>query len=304
MPAATFHLVVANGLLEKWPASIRKFEIGEPSNTDAFRAGALGPDMGYLGGSSFLSDLAHYVRTGDLARALLTASKNENDVAFALGWVSHIIADVIVHPLVNDGVGRWANHDGPINYAEDPVSHLRLEMGIDGHYQHLLDIEKTKALYFEPQNPIDTALQSVYGSAVDPVVVLDCHQKTANRSRLALLAAGVIGDQLGNARDNSNTGWQEKLIFLLLKSVSLAVPKTWLFSLTHPLRPDMIFVESMIAAHSQIQERFFDAVNDHLESLPNYNLDLGLLEADSSDYELARQTRQQLSVADSSQSGR
>jgi len=50
---------------------------GDPALRAAFLAGTVGPDMGmYPGGEPLFSDLAHYVRSGELARALVRAARS------------------------------------------------------------------------------------------------------------------------------------------------------------------------------------------------------------------------------------
>lgn len=57
-------------------------------------------DMGYYPlGNKFFSKLTHYVRSGAFVKALLSDSKNINDYAFALGALSHYVADNTGHPL-------------------------------------------------------------------------------------------------------------------------------------------------------------------------------------------------------------
>src|SRR5947209_3765776 len=56
--------------------------------------GAIIQDMGYYPfGSAFFSDLAHYVRSGDMVMNLLAESESLNEYAFALGSLAHYAAD-------------------------------------------------------------------------------------------------------------------------------------------------------------------------------------------------------------------
>src|SRR5665213_660376 len=60
--------------------------------------GAIIQDLGYYPhGSKPFSDLTHYVRTGDLILALIAESQNLDELAFALGAMSHYISDIEVH---------------------------------------------------------------------------------------------------------------------------------------------------------------------------------------------------------------
>jgi hypothetical protein len=95
-------------------------------------------DLGYYPfGKPIFSDLLHYVRTGDFIRALFRDSKDANDVAFAIGALSHFLGDTIGHPdAINIAVGKefpeLAAKYGPnVNYAEGPHQHVRAEFAFD-----------------------------------------------------------------------------------------------------------------------------------------------------------------------------
>ena len=51
-------------------------------------------DIGYYPfGDGFFSDLTHYVRSGDFVVALFRNAHNANELAFAVGALSHYIGD-------------------------------------------------------------------------------------------------------------------------------------------------------------------------------------------------------------------
>ena len=73
-----------------------------PAELDRARSFAYGgcviQDMGYYPfGDSFFSDLTHYVRTGDFVLALFRNAHNANELAFAVGALSHYVGDSIGH---------------------------------------------------------------------------------------------------------------------------------------------------------------------------------------------------------------
>src|ERR1700722_6752001 len=60
--------------------------------------GAIIQDLGYYPhGIERFSYLTHYVRTGDFVTALLSDAKDLNQLAFALGALSHYTSDIDVH---------------------------------------------------------------------------------------------------------------------------------------------------------------------------------------------------------------
>ena len=100
--------------------------------------GAIIQDMGYYPfGSQFFSDLTHYVRSGDLVLALIAASHDLNEYAFALGALAHYAADTTGHPLAtNLSVAimypKLAQQYGSvITYDEKPSAHSQVEFGFD-----------------------------------------------------------------------------------------------------------------------------------------------------------------------------
>lgn len=100
--------------------------------------GAIVQDLGYYPqGSAEFSDLTHYVRSGDFILALLREAQNLNELAFALGALSHYVGDLeghsegtnvgepILYPKLAKKFGKV------ITYEDDPASHLKTEFGFD-----------------------------------------------------------------------------------------------------------------------------------------------------------------------------
>jgi len=95
-------------------------------------------DMGYYPfGSRFFSHLTHYVRSGDFVQALFEESRDINDYAFALGALSHYVADIDGHSLaVNRAVpllypGLREKYGDWMTWEESPWAHSLTEFGFD-----------------------------------------------------------------------------------------------------------------------------------------------------------------------------
>jgi hypothetical protein len=95
-------------------------------------------DLGYYPyGNAFFSDLTHYVRAGDFVASLLRNAHNANELAFAIGALSHYVGDNIGHSdAVNHSVAiefpKLAEKYGPsVNYAEGKHQHVRTEFAFD-----------------------------------------------------------------------------------------------------------------------------------------------------------------------------
>ncbi len=99
--------------------------------------GSVIQDLGYYPFSNKdFSNLAHYVRTGDFVLELLAESQDADEYAFALGALSHYIADIDGHPAVNEAVAlRYpklrAKYGNSVRYAQDTSAHLKTEFGFD-----------------------------------------------------------------------------------------------------------------------------------------------------------------------------
>ena len=95
-------------------------------------------DMGYYPfGSGFFSHLTHYVRSGDFVQALFEESRDINDYAFALGALSHYVADIdghslavnravpLLYPRLREKYGDW------MTWEQSPWAHSLTEFGFD-----------------------------------------------------------------------------------------------------------------------------------------------------------------------------
>jgi hypothetical protein len=95
-------------------------------------------DFGYYPfGNAFFSDLTHYVRSGDFVLSLLHNAKTADELAFAIGSLSHYIGDNIGHSAaVNLSVPiefpkLKQRYGANINYAENPHAHVQTEFAFD-----------------------------------------------------------------------------------------------------------------------------------------------------------------------------
>ncbi|MBB6143482.1 hypothetical protein HNQ77_001426 [Silvibacterium bohemicum] len=130
-----------------WRESIRPVLLNRYPNTtdeelrraEAFAFGGCAiQDAGYYPfGKVFMSDLTHYVRTGDFVAAFIRDSRNVDELAFALGALSHYVGDSYGHQdAVNPSTAvefpNLAAKYGPVvTYDESPHSHVRTEFAFD-----------------------------------------------------------------------------------------------------------------------------------------------------------------------------
>jgi hypothetical protein len=130
-----------------WKQSIRPLLLKQyPGLTDAQLQEAHGyayggcaiQDFGYYPfGNAFFSDLTHYVRSGDFVLSLLRNAKTPDELAFAIGSLSHYIGDTIGHSsAINVSVPvefpkLEKQYGANVNYAQSPHAHVQTEFAFD-----------------------------------------------------------------------------------------------------------------------------------------------------------------------------
>jgi hypothetical protein len=95
-------------------------------------------DIGYYPfGNQFFSDLTHYVRTGDFVLALFRNARDANELAFAIGALSHYVGDSYGHSeATNLAVAIQfpkleKRYGSSVNYAEGKHQHVQVEFAFD-----------------------------------------------------------------------------------------------------------------------------------------------------------------------------
>ena len=122
-------------LLSRYP-NLTKAQL-EEARAYAY-GGCVIQDIGYypFGQMSF-SDLTHYVRSGDFVVYLFRDARNANELAFAVGALSHYIGDSYGHALATNlavpvefhKLERKYGHS--VNYAEGEHQHVQTEFAFD-----------------------------------------------------------------------------------------------------------------------------------------------------------------------------
>jgi hypothetical protein len=166
------------------PLLLRRFPAATPEELTQAHAYAYGgciiQDLGYYPfGSTFFSNLTHYIRSGDFVLNLIRESQDLNEYAFALGALSHYAADNNGHPLaVNLAVPLLYPKLGLkfgrlVTYADDPFTHAKTEFAFDvfqaakGHYA---SAAYKSFIGFEVAKPmLQRAFEDTYGIRLDKV---------------------------------------------------------------------------------------------------------------------------------------
>lgn len=147
-PAAAYSLLTHEQLIDlTWddsivPLLLSRYPKLTPAQLNEARAYAYGgcviQDIGYYpAGDPAFSDLTHYVRSGDFVVNLFRNAKNADELAFAIGALSHYVGDSIGHSLATNvavpvafpKLGR--KYGRTVNYAEGKHQHVQVEFGFD-----------------------------------------------------------------------------------------------------------------------------------------------------------------------------
>ncbi len=124
------------------PLLLSRYPNLTPAQLDEARAYAYGgcviQDIGYYPfGDDNFSNLTHYMRSGDFVVSLFRNAKSADELAFAIGALSHYIGDSIGHseatnlavPVEFPKLG--AKYGPDVNYAEGRHQHVQTEFAFD-----------------------------------------------------------------------------------------------------------------------------------------------------------------------------
>jgi zinc dependent phospholipase C len=147
-PAPAYSLLTHQQLIDlTWQDAIVPFLLSRypsltPQQLDEARSYAYGgcaiQDIGYYPfGDEFFSDLTHYVRSGDFVLALFRNAHSANELAFAIGALTHYIGDSYGHSqATNRAVALQfpklaARYGNTVNYAQGKHQHVQTEFAFD-----------------------------------------------------------------------------------------------------------------------------------------------------------------------------
>ena len=287
--------------------------------------GTLIQDQGYFPGNApFFSDLTHYVRTGDFVRALFDEARDRDELAFALGALSHYAADACGHP---EGVNvvtarvfpelRGSLPGTGISYAQAPREHAQVEFAFDaaqvraGRYRSE-DFHEAIGLRVS-QELLARAFARTYGLALDRVrphaaastavwhlVVMELLPAAVRAGEYvptAELARRPLAEQRGYyARINSGhfrrVGRRPDHLNLQMQLLVRLVPTLPRLGIARMMafRPLPPAAETTLRAAFAASLTRYDGLLAHLAApLPNLNLDTGQ-PSRAADYSLADRT--------------
>lgn len=271
-------------------------------STNAFRAGSFGPDLGYFpGGHRFISDLAHCIRSGELVRRLLATASTGVERCFAAGWLTHVLADLLIHPAVAEGVGKLVTGDrcSPMDGASQPAAHLRVEIGLDAWFASE-DVEEP------PLRPVfddatvsylSNAYRHVYGIEVTAEQFLSSQRAALRGAAVAIRTVGWLGRTARRPRGRP-LSCMATLSLKGVRALSASVGLRPLgLAMLAPRLPDPWLVEHTQRCLAALPELADRHLGTGASELGNYNLDTGREESASRDHETTRNVLRRLGWA-------
>lgn len=284
MPQPALHLLYAADALQRMrTVNSLPFDPSDTHHANAFMVGSLGPDMGlFPGGSAEFSRLAHTGRTAELTRALLRHASTPEQHAFARGWLSHVLADVRIHPLVNKAAAQHAVSeeraaDGPLWL----VDHVRVEVGLDAwlawRHPTLTPLRLRPALDRSTISFIADAFDDVHSHRPSPTALLQMQRGALHFTHLALHFATTIARTLCWKRDGT-TGTLPMASVLAWRLVTaLSSRRTVVHAYLNPVMPAAWLLRDVDNALPRLHEELLAALDHGIDNLPDYNLEDGSL---------------------------
>lgn len=167
------------------PLLLKRFPNATPEQLREAHAYAYGgcavQDMGYYPfGKKFFSNLTHYVRTGDFIDWMFKNARTIDELAFAIGALSHYLGDSIGHsqainPATAIEFPKLEKKFGKsVTYGESPHGHIRTEFAFD--IDELTDTKFAPPTYLEfigfrvPRKFLEDAFVNTYGFDVHEVL--------------------------------------------------------------------------------------------------------------------------------------
>jgi hypothetical protein len=272
-------------------------------------------DLGYFPlGQRLFTDLVHYVRSGDFFATLVRDARTIDELAFALGGVSHHVTDGIGHP---EATNRTVPEIYPklerkygetVTYAEDPRAHLETEFRFDvlavarnpkslDLFRHAVEFEVAKPLLerafretygidlsdvFEDENVAITTYRWAFRGLVHEATGIAWQLYRADIERLdpTATAAGFAHDlsradfETEFGKAYRQPGYFAKFVAFLVKLVPNVGPLKRLPSKPLPADAQQRFAETMTKI-VRSYERVVARAPEHPPALRNVNLDTG-----------------------------
>lgn len=243
----------------------------------------MAPDSGaFPGGTPLLCSLTHYVATGTLVRRLFARAADERQRGYAAGWLTHLVADVRLHPMVNRGAAALLGRPlgSAVAYEEDPQTHMRVELGLEAGLMPSLQIEwstlPVSGFSSEDRRFIADAVQDTYGVPITAATL-------ENDERACRIYAGKLLQlaRITSARFTRSIPPAPSLRAFLTDyplvraNAALFGPRGRWYGVATAVRPPAWLEEEARRTLERLPIEICDLLENDLASLSEYNLDTG-----------------------------
>jgi len=285
MAGIIFHTVIADRLIEEWSEPSGSL-LSDPDCITAFHNGSWAPDQGcFPGGNAEITDLCHYQNSGDFCSCLLSLAESPKQKAFAWGWLSHYVADFLIHPAINRGVGELIYGDKTRSVAWEDDSekeHQQIEIGLDAYIDYKL-ASKTYRPYDNVMQAQDLdfvseAFQKIYGKAYSVEEIYSSLSAGLKGARTLFMISRIISTRFFDLPLPGDCRLAYFKYYLPIKTESFFLrKKAKYYGLANTLYPQDWLVQESSALFDKTIEKFFGLLQTAGTGLPNYNLGTGEL---------------------------
>lgn len=264
------------------------------SNNRAFSLiGSLGPDYPYLVWLGFSpaakkwADRMHYVRSGEMIKEGIrslqssdpTNEDNEINIAWLLGYTSHVITDVTIHPVIQENVGVYED-----NKFEHRKCEMHQDVYITNEYQYnlnsseLFDVVKEatgtdKNLRISVKQFWESLLLKVHPDLYkeSPPAINDWHKKycmglDVGENTLLIKGRHIIGESGLGIFYPTRKDVEERFIYDLKQPISGIIDFKDLF---------LKAVKNTRSAWEVVGRGLWEGSNEYESYFKNWNLDTG-----------------------------
>lgn len=289
MPQPALHMLVAESALKHWRSrpGHAPFDCSDDTSVNAFRHGCLAPDYGlFPGGDPDFSAIAHRGRTGSLLRAVLDRAHTPAQRAFAWGWLTHVLADVAIHPLINSAAGSFAagrsrrSRDGTA-HDHSLADHVRVEVGIDVWFtwQHavLRELRLTPAFERNDYAFISGAMFGTHAFEVSAAQLVRMQRGMIHFTHAALHFATSLARDV--CWDRTNEAASRYVASTLLWRVlsTAASRRSLVHAYLNPVRPEPALIRQVDTALAELMPVVDAHIATGLRDLPDYDLETGTI---------------------------
>jgi hypothetical protein len=283
MPQPGLHALLAQRVLARWRGSPRlaPFRADAAEVENHFLHGALAPDMGFFpAGDERISRWIHVQGSSQTARVLVASATTEQEAAFAWGWLTHVLADVEIHPLINaEAAALCAAQQRSAGRPRLPAqrqAHVRVEIGIDVDWIGRTGAKRMPLLRhaFDRRSIVflARALRFSHSIASSPHTLFANHRNVTLFYRAYLRLAAVLAAEAGMA---SRSGIIQ-LRHLRFVSRGLMHPASAAWGFLHPVAPGQPLILRVETAIERVERLMDHYASAGLQHLPDYDLETGL----------------------------